>query len=389
MSNKYAVPIILALSVAPNFAGMASAQDTIKIGMVMPLTGSLATAGQQVVAGARLYVSQHGDTVAGKRIELIVRDDASSADNGKRLIQEAIVNDKVDIIGGGLTADLLGSATLITEAKKPTVIMLSSTTSVIEKSPYFVRTSCTLAQSSAILADWAVQNGLKKAVTLVADFAPGQEAETTFSNNFTAAGGQIAEAIRVPLRSPDFAPFLQRVREAMPQVLFVFVPSVQAAAFARQFVERGLDKAGVKLIGPGDMTDDSALVDMGDAMLGVVTAHFYSAAHPSATNATFVAEYQKQNKSRANFMAVSGYDGMHLIYEALKKTAGSVDGETFVAAMKGMSWESPRGPMSIDRATGEVVHNIYIRKVESVGGELQNFEFATFNNIRDPRVAAK
>jgi branched-chain amino acid transport system substrate-binding protein len=389
MSNKYAVPIILALSVAPNFVGMASAQDTIKLGMVMPLTGPLATAGQQVVAGARLYVSQHGDTVAGKRIELIVRDDASSADNGKRLIQEAIVNDKVDIIGGGLTADLLGSATLITEAKKPTVIMLSSTTSVIEKSPYFVRTSCTLAQSAAILADWAVQNGLKKAVTLVTDFAPGQEAETTFSNNFTAAGGQIAEAIRVPLRSPDFAPFLQRVREAMPQVLFVFVPSVQAAAFARQFVERGLDKAGVKLVGPGDMTDDSALVDMGDAMLGVVTAHFYSAAHPSATNATFVAEYQKQNKSRANFMAVSGYDGMHLIYEALKKTAGSVDGETFVAAIKGMSWESPRGPMSIDRATGEVVHNIYIRKVESVGGELQNFEFTTFNNIRDPRVAAK
>jgi branched-chain amino acid transport system substrate-binding protein len=389
MSNKYAVPIILALSVAPNFVGIASAQETIKLGMVMPLTGPLATAGQQVVAGARLYVSQHGDTVAGKRIELIVRDDASSADNGKRLIQEAIVNDKVDIIGGGLTADLLGSATLITEAKKPTVIMLSSTTSVIEKSPYFVRTSCTLAQSAAILADWAVQNGLKKAVTLVTDFAPGQEAETTFSNNFTAAGGQIAEAIRVPLRSPDFAPFLQRVREAMPQVLLVFVPSVQAAAFARQFVERGLDKAGVKLVGPGDMTDDSALVDMGDAMLGVVTAHFYSAAHPSATNATFVAEYQKQNKSRANFMAVSGYDGMHLIYEALKKTAGSVDGETFVAAMKGMSWESPRGPMSIDRATGEVVHNIYIRKVESVGGELQNFEFATFNNIRDPRVAAK
>jgi branched-chain amino acid transport system substrate-binding protein len=389
MSKKYAVPIILALSVAPNFAGMASAQETIKLGMVMPLTGPLATAGQQVVAGARLYVSQHGDTVAGKRIELIVRDDASSADNGKRLIQEAIVNDKVDIIGGGLTADLLGSATLITEAKKPTVIMLSSTTSVIEKSPYFVRTSCTLAQSAAILADWAVQNGLKKAVTLVTDFAPGQEAETTFSNNFTAAGGQIAEAIRAPVRSPDFAPFLQRVREAMPQVLFVFVPSVQAAAFARQFVERGLDKAGVKLVGPGDMTDDSALVDMGDAMLGVVTAHFYSAAHPSATNATFVAEYQKQNKSRANFMAVSGYDGMHLIYEALKKTAGSVDGETFVAAMKGMSWESPRGPMSIDRATGEVVHNIYIRKVESVGGELQNFEFATFNNIRDPRVAAK
>jgi branched-chain amino acid transport system substrate-binding protein len=389
MLSKYALPTILALSIAPNFVGMASAQETIKIGMVMPLTGPLATAGQQVVAGARLYVSQHGDTVAGKRIELIVRDDASSADNGKRLIQEAIVNDKVDIIGGGLTADLLGSATLITEAKKPTVIMLSSTTSVVEKSPYFVRTSCTLAQSSAILADWAAQNGLRKAVTLVADFAPGQEAETTFTNNFTAAGGQIAEAIRVPLRNPDFAPFLQRVREAMPQVLFVFVPSVQAATFAKQFVERGMDKMGIKLIGPGDMTDDSALAEMGDAMQGVVTAHFYSTAHSSVVNGTFVAEYQKQNQSRANFMAVSGYDGMHLIYEALKKTGGSVEGEAFVSAMKGMTWESPRGPISIDRATGEVVHNIYIRKVERVGGKLQNVEFATFSDVRDPRVAAK
>ena len=389
MSNKCAVSTILALSIAPTLVGTVCAQDTIKLGMVMPLTGPLATAGQQVLAGARLYIRQHGDTVAGKRIELIVRDDASSAENGKRLIQEAIVNDKVDIVGGGLTADLLGSAILITEAKKPTVIMLSSTTSVIEKSPYFVRTSCTLAQSSAILADWAVQNGLKKAVTLVTDFSPGQEAEITFTNNFAAGGGQVTEALRVPLRSPDFAPFLQRVREAMPQVLFVFIPSVQAATFAKQFVERGLDKAGIKLIGPGDMTDDSALVEMGDAMQGVVTAHFYSAAHPSATNAAFTAEYQKHNNGRANFMAVSGYDGMHLIYEGLKKTGGSADGETFMAAMKGMTWESPRGPMSIDRATGEVVHNIYVRKVEKVGGELRNVEFTTYNNIRDPRVAAK
>ena len=389
MSNKCAVSTILALSIAPTLVGTVCAQDTIKLGMVMPLTGPLATAGQQVLAGARLYIRQHGDTVAGKRIELIVRDDASSAENGKRLIQEAIVNDKVDIVGGGLTADLLGSAILITEAKKPTVIMLSSTTSVIEKSSYFVRTSCTLAQSSAILADWAVQNALKKAVTLVTDFSPGQEAEITFTNNFAAGGGQVTEALRVPLRSPDFAPFLQRVREAMPQVLFVFIPSVQAATFAKQFVERGLDKAGIKLIGPGDMTDDSALVEMGDAMQGVVTAHFYSAAHPSATNAAFTAEYQKHNNGRANFMAVSGYDGMHLIYEGLKKTGGSADGETFMAAMKGMTWESPRGPMSIDRATGEVVHNIYVRKVEKVGGELRNVEFTTYNNIRDPRVAAK
>ena len=378
---------VFALSTA--LAGSAGAQDAVKIGMVMPMTGPLAAAGQQVLAGARLYIKQHGDTVSGKRIELIVRDDASSGETGKRLIQELIVNDKVDVIGGGPTADLLPSAGIITETQKPTVIMISSTTAVVEKSPFFVRTSCTLAQSSAILADWTMKKGLAKAVTLVTEFAPGLEAEETFTNNYKAAGGQIAEAIRVPLRNPDFAPFLQRVKEAAPQALFVFVPSTQAATFAKQFVERGLEKAGITLIGPGDLTDDAALPNMGDAMLGTVSAHFYSAAHPSAINTAFTDAYRKETQNSANFMAVSGYDGMHAIYEALKKTGGSADGKALVAAMRGMSWESPRGPMSIDQKTGEVVHNIYIRKIEKIGGELRNVEFETFNNVRDPRVAAR
>ena len=199
----------------------------------------------------------------------------------------------------------------------------------------------------------------------------------------------MTEAIRVPLRNPDFAPFLQRVKEAAPQALFVFVPSTQAATFAKQFVERGLDRAGIMLTGPGDLTDDEALPNMGDAMLGTITAHFYSAAHPSAFNTTFSGAYRKEAKDGANFMAVSGFDGMHVIYEALKKTAGSVDGKGLIAAMKGMAWESPRGPMSIDRSTGEVVHNIYIRKGEKAGGELRNVEFETFKNVRDPRVAAR
>jgi branched-chain amino acid transport system substrate-binding protein len=377
----------LVLSTA--LAGSASAQGTVKVGMVMPLTGPLAAAGQQVLAGARLYVKQHGDAVAGKTIELIVKDGASSGETGKRLIQELIVNEKVDIIGGGVTADLFPSAGLITEAQKPTVIMLSSTTAVIEKSPFYVRTSCTLAQSSAILADWTMKKGLAKAVTLITEFAPGLEAEESFTNNYKAAGGQVAETIRVPLKNPDFAPFLQRVKEAAPQALFVFVPSTQAATFAKQFVERGLDKAGITLIGPGDLTDDEALSNMGDAMLGVVTAHFYSAAHPSVVNATFTEAYRKEAKDGANFMAVSGYDGMHVIYEALRKTSGSTEGKALIAAMKGMTWESPRGPMSIDRNTGEVVHNIYIRKVEKTDGDLRNIEFETFNNVRDPRVATK
>jgi len=381
--------LVTCVGIAITMTGSAAAQDPVKVGMVMPLTGTLASAGKQVVAGARLYVSQHGNTVAGRQLELIVKDSTSSFEVGKRLIQEAIVNDKADLIGGGLTGDLFASATLITEAKKPTVIMLSSTSAVIDKSPYFVRTSCTLSQSSAIMADWAVKNDVKKVVTIVSDFSPGHEAETIFKSRYLAAGGEIAEAIRVPLQNPDFAPFLQRARDAAPQAIFVFVPSVQAGTFAKQFVERGLDKAGIKLMGPGDLTDDELLPNMGDAMLGAVTAHFYSAAHPSPTNAAFVDAYRKQTNARANFMAVSGYDGMHLIYQALAKTNGSVDGDTLTAAMKGIAWESPRGPMSTDPGTGDVIHDIYIRKVEQANGELQNVEFARFEAVKDVRTAAR
>jgi len=389
MLNRCIVRTAIILAIAVSAGASANAQNPVKVGMVMPMTGGLAAAGQQVVAGARLYIKQHGDKVAGRQIELLVKDGASSPETGKRLMQELIVNDKVDVIGGGLTADLLPGASLFTEARIPAVIMLSSTTAVVDKSSFFVRTSCTLAQSSGIIANWAIKSGLTKAVTLVSEFAPGLEAEETFTNNYKAGGGQIAEKIRVPLRNPDFAPFLQRVHDAAPQAVFVFIPSVQAATFAKQFVERGLDKAGIKLIGPGDLTDDEALPNMGEAMLGAVTAHFYSAAHPSELNKTFAEAYQKAYGSRPNFMAVSGYDGMHAIYEALKKTGGSSDGPALVAAMKGAAWESPRGPMSIDRNTGEVVHNIYIRHVEKVNGELRNIEFVTFSDVRDPRVAAK
>jgi branched-chain amino acid transport system substrate-binding protein len=266
--------------------------------------------------------------------------------------------------------------------------MLASTTSLIDKSPYFVRTSCTIAQSSAIMADWAIKNGMTKVVTLVSDFAPGREAETLFRARFQAAGGQIAEAIHVPLQSPDFAPALQRARDAAPQAIFLFVPSVQAGTLARQFIERGMDKSGIKLIGPGDITDDDLLPNIGDAMLGTITAHFYSAAHPSAINKAFVEAYVKSQGSRPNFMVVSGYDGMRLIYEALRKTNGATGSEALMAAMRGAAWESPRGPMSIDRVTGEVVHNVYIRRVEKVNGELANVEFSTFQAV-GPKLVAR
>jgi branched-chain amino acid transport system substrate-binding protein len=389
MRCKTLAPALASAAIATMMAGNTTAQETVKVGMVMPLTGGLSAAGKQVVAGARLYMSMHGDTVAGRKVELLVKDDTSSAETGRRLILESITNDKVDIIGGSLTGVLLASAPVITEAKKPTVIMISSTSGVIDKSPYFVRTSCTLAQSSGIMADWAIKNHIQKVVTLVSDFAPGHEAETTFKGRYLAGGGQIAEAIRVPLQNPDFAPFLQRASDAAPQAIFVFIPSAQAGTFAKQFAERGLDKAGIKLIGPGDFTDDELLPNTGQVMLDAVTAHFYSAAHPSAANKAFVAAYKKQNNSRANFMAVSGYDGMHLIYEALKKTNGSTDSAALLSAMKGMAWESPRGPMSIDAQTGDVIHNIYIRRVEKLDGELHNVEFATFQAVKDLSPAVR
>jgi len=195
----------------------------------------------------------------------------------------------------------------------------------------------------------------------------------------------------VPLANPDFAPFLQRARDLAPDTLFVFVPAGQAGTFARQFAERGLDKSGIKLVGPGDITDDDDLPTTGDALIGVVTAGIYSAAHPSQLNKDYVAAYQKANGHRANFISVGGYDGMHLIYEALKKTGGKTDAEAVVGVMKGMAWESPRGPISIDPRTRDIVQNVYIRKVEKVGGEPWAVEFATFDAVKDPlkEAAAK
>jgi branched-chain amino acid transport system substrate-binding protein len=372
-------------------AGGAWAQEPVKVGLILPMTGGQASTGKQIDAAVRLYMQQHGDTVAGRKIEIILKDDATVPDNTKRLAQELIVNDHVNFIAGfGITPSALAAAPLATEAKVPEIVMAAGTSIITERSPYIARTSFTLAQSSVIIADWAAKNGLKKVVTLVSDYAPGADAQNSFKERFTAAGGQVIEELKIPLASPDFSPVLQRVADAKPDALFVFVPAGQGATFAKQYSERGLDKAGIKLIGPGDVTDDDLLNNMGDSMLGAVTAHFYSAMHPSAMNKDFVAAYKKlMNGQRPGFMAVGGYDGIHLIYEALKKTGGKTDGDALIAAMKGMKWESPRGPISIDPDTRDIIQNIYIRRVEKVGGELYNVEFATFEAVKDPIKAAK
>ncbi|HEX7045051.1 MAG TPA: ABC transporter substrate-binding protein [Burkholderiales bacterium] len=363
----------------------ATAADTVKIGLILPMTGPFTSTGRQVEAGVRLYMQQHGDTVAGKKIELIVKDDAAVADTTRRLAQELVVNDKVDILAGfGLTPLALATAPIATKAKVPMIVAAAATSIITEKSPFIVRTSFTLPQVTVPVAEWAAQNGIKKVVTLVTDYAPGIDAETTFKKTFTAAGGEILAELRVPLKNPDFAPFLQRVADAKPDAVFVFVPSGVGSIFMKQFIERGLAKSGIRLIATGDVTDDDILNGMGDVALGVVTSHHYSAAHPSAKNKEFVAAFKKASGMRPNFFGVGGYDAMHLIYEALKKTKGSTDGEALVNAMKGMAWESPRGPMSIDPATRDVVQNVYMRKVERVDGELYNVEFHTFRAVKDP-----
>jgi branched-chain amino acid transport system substrate-binding protein len=356
----------------------------LKIGMSLPMTGAGFNAiGRQLNAAIQLYMQQHGDTVAGRKIQLILRDDGGVADSARRIVQEMIVNDKVEIVGIGITPTALSIAPLVTEAKKATLVLSSGASITTMKSPYFVRPGFILSSQSWIMAEWASQNGSKRVVTLVNDWTPGIEAETAFKTRFIQMGGEIVETIRMPLANPDFAPFLQRISDLKPDTAFIF-PAAQASIFAKQFAERGLAKSGIKIIGPGDLTKDDDLNDMGDQMLGIITAGAYSASHDSALNKSYVAAIEKANNFRPDFVSLGGYDGMHLIYEALKKTGGNADGDTLIAAMKGMAWESPRGPISIDPDTRDIVDNIYIRKVEKKNGQLWNTEFATYAAVKDP-----
>jgi branched-chain amino acid transport system substrate-binding protein len=384
---------LLAAAAATALAAAASAAraDDIKIGLILPMTGQQQSTGKQEAAGAKLYMQQHGDTVAGKKIQLIIKDDGAVPDNTKRIAQDLIVNDKVNfLMGFGVTPAALAVAPLATEAKVPEIVTAAGTSIITEKSPYIARTSFTLPQSSVPMADWAAQNGIKKVITMVSDYAPGADAARSFTAEFTAKGGQVIDAITFPLANPDFAPFLQKAADQKPDAVFVFVPSGQGGTFVKQFAERGMDKAGIKIIGPGDVTDDDLLNGMGDPVVGTITAHIYSADHNSAANKAFVDAFKKANNGmRPNFMAVGAYDGMNLVYEALKKTNGNTDGDALMTAIKGMSWESPRGPISIDPDTRDIVQNVYIRKVEKKNGELYNVEFATFPSVKDPGKAAK
>jgi branched-chain amino acid transport system substrate-binding protein len=357
--------------------------------MVGEFSGPFAQYGQQILGGMKAYMKVNGDTVAGKKIEIVQKDTTGpSPEVAKRLAQELVTRDNVDIlVGFGLTPNALAVAPIATEAKKAMVIMNAATSIITTRSPYIVRVSMTLPQVTQPMAIWAARNGVKKVYTVVADYGPGLDAEKAFSEAFKKAGGEMVGSVHTPLQNPDFGPFVQRVKDAKPEAVFLFLPAgEQGIAFMKGYAERGLAQAGIKLIATGDITDDGVLEAMGEPTLGLITSFHYSAAHDSPENTAFKKAYAEVNgdKLRPNFMAAAGYDGMAVIYEALKKTNGSTDGDKLVAAMKGMKLTSPRGPIMIDPETRDVVQTVYIRKVEKTGGGLYNVEFDKFPDQKDP-----
>jgi branched-chain amino acid transport system substrate-binding protein len=367
----------------------AFAQGTIKVGAVLEVTGPFASIGKQLENGMRLYMKQHGDTVAGKKVELIVKDTTGAAPEvAKRLVQELITRDKVDfIVGFGLTPNALAAAPVVTEAKKPMIIMNAATSVITTRSPYIARVSMTLPQVTAPIATWAAKNGIKNVYTLVADYGPGIDAETQFKKTFTEAGGKIVGEVRTPLKSPDFAPFIQRIKDAKPDAVFIFLPAgEQGISFMKGFKERGLGQAGIKLIGPGDVVEDDIIEAIGDSALGAITTHHYSAAHESPLNKAYVKAYQDAYgaKSRPNFMSVGAYDGMAVIYEVIRKLGGNIDGDKAMAVIKGMKLDSPRGAILIDPETRDVVQTVYVRRVEKKDGGLYNIEFDKYPDVKDP-----
>jgi branched-chain amino acid transport system substrate-binding protein len=368
-------------------ATSAYAQGTVKIGVIMSYSGQFADPGSQIDNGIKLYMKEHGDTVAGKKIELIRKDNGGVApDVAKRLAQELIVRDKVDMIAGfDLTPNALAAADVSAQAKKFMVNMNAATSIITTKSPYMVRTSFTVPQVNEALGTWAYKSGARKAYTLVSDFSPGHDGEGAFQRAFKEAGGEIIGSARYPVANQDFTAFLQRAKDLSPDVLYIWVPGgPQPAAIGKAVAERGIDLKKTRVLGQGELTFDEALKGMGDAGLGFITAFHYDHNHQSAKNRKFVADYNAEFKRNPDMFSVGGYDGMHAIYEALKKTNGNTDGDALIAAAKGLKWESPRGPMSLDPETRDVVQTVYIRRVEKVNGQLVNVEFDKLENMKDP-----
>jgi branched-chain amino acid transport system substrate-binding protein len=359
---------------------LAHAQNAIKIGVIAEMTGTQSEYGMQMTNGMKLYMHEHGDTVAGRKIELIVKDvGGANPDMAKRFAQELVARDHVDFLAGfGFTPNALAAAPIATAGKTPMVVMNAASLAIPSRSPYIVRTSMTIAQNATAIADWAAKNGIKSAFILYADYAPGKEGAENFKSTFVAAGGKVVGELAAPLKNPDFSPFIQRVKDAKPDAAFIWFPSGElATAVVKTYRERGLDKENIKLIGTSDAVDDMFLDAMGDAALGLITAGHYSLAHDSQKNKEFVRRYKEQfgSSPRPNFMAVAAYDGMAAIYEVVKRLNGKIDGDKAMETLKGLKIDSPRGPISISPDTRDIVQTVYIRKVERRNGELYNVEF--------------
>ena len=375
----------LALALAP----CVCAQEPVKVGLVAPFSGPQGDYGKQMEAGIKAFFKLHGDTFAGRKIQILVRDTGGpNPEVAKRLTQELVTRDNVDFLAGyGFTPEAMAAAPVATEAKKPMIVMNAASSVVTTRSPYIARFSMTLPQVSAPMGTWAAKNGIKTVYTLVSDFAPGIDSETAFKKEFEARGGKVVDSVRTPLRNPDFAPYIQRIKDAKPNAVFVFVPAgEQSIAFMKAFEERGLAKEGIQVIGPGDVTDDDVLNAIGEPVVGVITSHHYSADHDSRENKAFVkafGEVQKELK-RPNFMGVGGYDGMAAIAEVVKKLGNKIDGDQAMEILRNMKLTSPRGPIAIDPATRDIVQTVYIRRVEKRGGEYWNVEFDKVKDVKDP-----
>ena len=375
-------------ALALTLSQMVAAQEPVKVGVVAPFSGVAGDYGKQMEGGMKAFFKLHGDTFAGRKIQLIIRDTGGpNPEVAKRLAQELVTRDTVDFLAGfGFTPEAMAAAPVATEAKKPMVVMNAASSVVTTRSPYIARFSMTLQQVSAPMATWAAKNGMKKVYTLVADYAPGIDSEVAFKKEFEARGGQVVDSVRVPLRNPDFAPFVQKIKDTKPEAVFMFVPAgEQSIAFMKAFEERGLAKDGIKVIATGDLTDDDVLNTMGDPVVGVITSHHYSAAHDSAENKAFLRAFHEVSElKRPNFMAVGGYDGMAAIAEVVKKLGNQIDGDKAMEILKSVKLTSPRGPIAIDPATRDIVQTVYIRRVEKRGNEYWNVEFDKFENVKDP-----
>ena len=367
--------------------GPALAQDTIKIGIINAYSGQFADTGIQLDSGIKLYVKQHGDMVAGKKLEFIRKDVGGVApDLAKRLAQELIVRDHADIFAGFvLTPNALAVADISAEAKKFMVVMNAATSIITTKSPYIARTSTTTPQLNQTLGTWAAKKGVKTAYTMVSDYGPGIDAEGAFHTGFKEAGGQIVGSVRFPVANPDFSAFVQRAKDANPDAIYIWIPGgAQPAAVGRALAERGIDPAKVKVMGQDSLAFESARKSMGEIALGIITVSNYDSNIDTPLNHEFVKAYNEEFHRNPDIYSIGGYDGTRLIYEALKKTNGNADGEALIAAAKGMSWESPRGPLTIDPETRDVIQTVHIFQVEKVGDQLLNVEIDKVENVKDP-----